>query len=386
MVEVKVNRRAGDRVRSGHPWIYASDVVDAAGAAPGHPVLVVDTLGQVLGTAHYSSTSQITLRILTTKRSQICASLFHSRILAAQSHRDRVVQNTQAYRLVHAEADLLPGLIIDRYHDCLVLQALSQGMDLATPEIVSVLIEFYQPRAIVARNDAHVRKLENLPQTKHLLHGELSGPVPVSINGLVFHADLLEGHKTGIYLDQRENYLAAARHARGHALDCFTSTGGFALHIAAHCQSVEAADSSAHALKAATVNRDANSIANVTFREADLFELLAGYANARRRFDTVILDPPAFAKNRSSVEAALSGYREINYRALQLLDAGGILVSCSCSHHVSEAALLEVIAQASLDAGRTLRVLDRRTQAADHPILLTVPETHYLKCLILEVV
>ena len=385
MVEVKVNRRGAERIRSGHPWIYRSDIVDAGGAEPGQPVRVVDPRGQFLGAAHYSSTSQIALRLLSPKQIPIDAAFFQNRILAAKAHRDRLVRDTQAYRLVHAEADFLPGLIIVRYHDCLVLSALSQGMDAATPDIVSALTGLYQPRAIVARNDAHARKLESLPQENKILHGELPGPVEVAINGLVFHADLLEGQKTGIFLDQRENYLAASRHAHGHALDCFTSTGGFGLHLAQHCETVEAVDSSVHAIASATRNRDANSISNITYRQADVFELLAGYAHARRRFDVVVLDPPAFAKSRATVESGLRGYGEINYRALQLLQPGGVLITCSCSHHVSEADLLQAIAQASLDAGRTVRVLERRTQSNDHPILLTVPETHYLKCLILEV-
>jgi 23S rRNA (cytosine1962-C5)-methyltransferase len=206
------------------------------------------------------------------------------------------------------------------------------------------------------------------------------------MNGLALRADLLRGQKTGIYLDQRENYLAAARYARGgRALDAFTSTGGFALHLAGKCESIEAVDSSAPALATARANAQANGIENIQYREADVFDLLASYASGQRSFSMVVLDPPAFAKSRRSVEAAASGYKEINLRALRLLGPGGVLVTCSCSHHVSEAMLLEVVAQAALDARRTLRVLERRTQAQDHPILLTVPETHYLKCLILEV-
>ncbi|MGA2594140.1 MAG: class I SAM-dependent methyltransferase, partial [Bryobacteraceae bacterium] len=202
---------------------------------------------------------------------------------------------------------------------------------------------------------------------------------------LRLQADLLHGQKTGIFLDQRENYNAAARYARGKALDCFTSTGGFALHLASRCESVEAVDSSAAALAAAARNAGLNGISNIEFREADVFDLLAAYSSARRQFATVILDPPAFAKSRRSLEGATRGYKEINLRALRLLGPGGILVTCSCSHHLSEAALLELVAEASLDAGRQLRVLERRTQSQDHPILLTVPETLYLKCLILEV-
>jgi 23S rRNA (cytosine1962-C5)-methyltransferase len=199
-------------------------------------------------------------------------------------------------------------------------------------------------------------------------------------------ADLLHGQKTGIYLDQRENYPAAAAYAAGHVLDCFTSTGGFALHAAARAEAVEAVDSSAPALALARANAEANGLRSIEFREADVFDLLAGYASARRQFSMVILDPPAFAKSRRNLEDAARGYKDINLRALRLLGPGGILVTCSCSHHLSEAMLLEIVAQASLDSGRRLRVLERRTQSQDHPILLTVPETHYLKCLILEVV
>ena len=219
-----------------------------------------------------------------------------------------------------------------------------------------------------------------------MLEGEVPDSITIHMNGLELQADLLRGQKTGVYLDQRENYLAVARSARGRTLDCFTSTGGFALHMAANCESVEAVDSSAPALQTAAANSAQNEIANIQFREADVFELLAGYAAARRVFDIVVLDPPAFAKSRANVDAAARGYKEINLRALRLLEPGGVLVTCSCSHHMSEAMLLEVVAQASLDAGCKLRVLERRTQAQDHPILLTVPETHYLKCLILEVI
>ncbi|HTW64278.1 MAG TPA: class I SAM-dependent methyltransferase, partial [Bryobacteraceae bacterium] len=231
-----------------------------------------------------------------------------------------------------------------------------------------------------------VRKREELPLESGVLAGEVPDTVALQMNGLKLHADLLRGQKTGIFLDQRENYLAAARYGRGRALDCFASTGGFALHLAKRCESVEAADSSEAALRVARLNSEANAITNINFREADVFELLAGHASAHRRFDIVVLDPPAFAKSRQNLDAAVRGYREINRRALELLSTGGILVTCSCSHHLSEAALLEIVASASLDTGRSLRVLERRMQSQDHPVLLTVPETLYLKCLILEVI
>ena len=258
-------------------------------------------------------------------------------------------------------------------------------MDQSTPEIVSALNSQFSPDAIVARNDAAVRSLEDLPRETRILAGDLDGPVAIRMNGFQMEADLLGGQKTGVFLDQRENYLATARYATGNALDCFTSTGGFALHLSRTCEQVEAVDSSAAALATAERNAAANGISNITFREADVFDVLSSYASARRSFDTVVLDPPAFAKSRKQIDGAMRGYKDINLRALRLLAPGGILVTCSCSHHVSEAMLLEIVAEASIDSGRALRVLERRTQAQDHPILLTVPETLYLKCLILQV-
>lgn len=311
---------------------------------------------------------------------------FLRRLTAAEAHRKRVVADSEAYRLVHGEADQLPGLVIDRYGDYFTLQTLDQGMERAKGDIVSVLEELFAPHGIVERNDVAIRKREALPLQSGVVAGEIPETVDLRMNGLKLHADLLHGQKTGIFLDQRENYLATARYGRGRALDCFTSTGGFALHLAASCESVEAVDSSEAALSVARLNCEANGIGNIELREADVFELLAGYAVARRRFDIVVLDPPAFAKSRQSLDAAMRGYGEINRRALQLLDAGGILVTCSCSHHLSEAALLEIVAKASLDTGKKLRVLERRMQAQDHPVLLTVPETLYLKCLILDVI
>jgi 23S rRNA (cytosine1962-C5)-methyltransferase len=377
-----VSRKGADRFRDGHPWIFRSDVLDSPEAGPGDTVRVLDVQSQFIGQAHYSAASQIALRMLSRSADPVNLS---ERIANAQKFREQMVTDSTAYRLIHAEADFLPGLIVDRYGDCFAVQALSQGMDRALPLIVEELEDQFAPRAIVGRNDAAVRSLEELPRETSLLSGELEGPVAVDMNGFRLEADLLHGQKTGIFLDQRENYLAAARYARGSALDCFTSTGGFALHLARVCESVEAIDSSAPALAAAGRNAEANGAGNITFREADAFEILSSYASARRSFDTVVLDPPAFAKSRKQLEGAVRGYKDINLRALRLLGPGGILVTCSCSHHLSEATLLEIVAQASLDAGRTLRVLERRTQAADHPVLLTVAETHYLKCVILQV-
>jgi 23S rRNA (cytosine1962-C5)-methyltransferase len=386
LTEVRVNRKGANRVASGHPWIFSSDVAERDHAAPGSVVKVADPERRALGMAHYSSTSQICLRLLSREIQEIGPEFFAQRLAEANEFRRMVVRDTDAYRVVHGEGDRLPALVVDRYGDYLVIQTLDQGMDAAKDWIVAALVNLFAPRGIIARNDVPVRTHEQLPLETGVVYGEAPGELTVHMNGLSFRADLLGGQKTGIFLDQRENYVAAARYAHGRALDCFTSTGSFALHLAAKCESVEAVDSSAAALATAEANRQANGIGNVTFREADVFEVLAGYASARREFSTVVLDPPAFAKSRRNLEAAARGYKEINLRALRLLGPGGVLVTCSCSHHLSEAMLLEIVAEAALDAKRELRVLERRTQAQDHPILLTVPETCYLKCLVLQLV
>ena len=387
MNEVRVTSKGAGRVTSGHPWIFSSDIADRDGAQPGQPVRVADPRGRPLGTAHYSSSSQISLRMLSRQVEDIGRDFLLRRLRAAEEHRRTVVCHSDAYRVVHGEADLLPALVVDRYGEYLVVQTLDQGMDAAKSVIASCLEEIFHPKGIVARNDVAVRAKEELPLETTILAGEVPESVEVRMNALTLRADLMHGQKTGIFLDQRDNYRAAARYARGgKALDCFTSTGGFALHVAGKCESVEAADSSGPALVTARANAAANGIANIDFKEADIFQLLSNYASARRHFSMVVLDPPAFAKSRRNLESATAGYKEINLRALRLLPQGGILVTCSCSHHLGESALLELVAQASLDANRTLRVLERRTQSQDHPILLTVPETLYLKCLILEVV
>lgn len=386
LTTVRVNQKGAGRVANGHPWIFSSDIADRGDAQPGDVVKVADPRGKPIGVAHYSSTSQITLRFLSSKPEPIDQEFFRRRLSAAIRHRERVVKDSNACRLVFSEADLLPGLIVDRYGAYLVIQTLNQGMDRARDLIVHCLKELLAPAGILARNDAAVRRLESLPLEVVVLHGEVPERVAIEMNGLHLEADLLKGQKTGVYLDQRENYGAAqtfaAKFAHGRVLDCFTSTGGFALHTAQCVESVEAVDSSATALAAAESNARANGISNIQFRQADVFDFLSG---VDRKYGMIVLDPPAFAKSRKMLDEAAKGYKEINLRALKLLEPGGILVTCSCSHHVSESMLFEIVAEAALDAGKTLRVLERRTQAADHPILLTVPETLYLKCQILEV-
>jgi 23S rRNA (cytosine1962-C5)-methyltransferase len=383
---VRVNRKAADRVSSGHPWIFSSDVLDRGHAQSGDAVRVVDGKGKLLGTAHYSSTSQITLRLLSRRAEIIDEAFFQVSIETAHQFRQRVVRDSDAYRLVHAEGDLLPGLIVDRYGDWLAVQLLDQGMDRLAAEITNVLEHLLHPSGIVARHDVPTRAKENLNQEVKVLAGEIPPRVPVTMNGLKLQADLLGGQKTGVFLDQRENYLAVRRFAKGRALDCFTGSGGFALHLASVCDSVEAVDGASSALTLGKANAAENCLTNIEFREANVLDYLPNLAASRQRFDAIIIDPPAFTKSRTAIEGAARGYKEINLRALRLLNKGGVLVSCSCSHHMSEAHLLEVIAAAALDTGKQLRILERRTQSQDHPILLTVPETHYLKCLILEVV
>ncbi len=345
---------------------------------------MIEQGGRPLGVAHFSSTSQIALRLLSPKVEPVDRAFFARRLRNALAFRERVVTGSNAYRLVHGEADLLPALVVDRYADCVAVQTLSQGMDRARPVILDCLGELLAPRAMVERNDVAVRRREELPLETRVAAGTLEGPVEISMNGLRLLADLTGGQKTGIYLDQRENYVAAAKYARGRALDCFTSTGGFALHLARAGAPVTGIDSSETALAAARANAAVNGIEGVRFEEADVFDVLAARDRSRDRFQIIVLDPPAFAKSRNALDAALRGYKEINLRALRLLEPGGVLVTCSCSFHVSEADLLQTVASAALDAGVALRVLERRSQSADHPVLLTVPETHYLKCLIFD--
>jgi 23S rRNA (cytosine1962-C5)-methyltransferase len=382
---LRIQKRAADRLAAGHLWVYASDVDRPENARPGDTVTVLDPRGLPLGTAHFSAASQIALRLFSHQIEPLDEGFYRSRLAAAIAHRRRAVQDSDAYRVVFSEADRLPGLIVDQYAGTLVIQSLTQGMDRAQPVIVALLEELFQPDGIWERNDAAVRTKEQLPFRSGPLSGAPRAAVEVAMNGVLFRADLAAGQKTGVYLDQRENYRAAARWAHGQVLDCFTSTGGFALHLARSCPAVEAVDSGAAALAAAEQNRSRNGIENIRFVEADVFDLLSGYRAAGRRFQTIVLDPPAFAKTRASLDGAGRGYKEINLRALQLLDPGGILITCSCSHHMSEQMLLDAVLAAARDTRRTLRLLERRVQASDHPVLPAIPETLYLKCLIFEV-
>jgi 23S rRNA (cytosine1962-C5)-methyltransferase len=286
---------------------------------------------------------------------------------------------------VCGEADQLPSLIVDRYGDYLVMQTLSQATERNKSLFVEILVELFSPKGILERNDPKVRLLEGLEQRVGVLHGEIPQEIPAKENGVAFGYDLQKGQKTGSFLDQRENHSAARRYASGEVLDCFSYQGGFALTIADKCEHVEGIDMAPAAVLAARRNQKLNSISNATFREGNSFDLLKEYDEVGRRFQMVILDPPAFAKNRDSIPAAHRGYKEINLRAMKILEPGGYLLTCSCSYHISESLFLEILAEAAIDARKTIVVAERRTQSQDHPILLTMPETHYLKCLIVRV-
>ena len=378
-----ITQRGVARIEAGHPWIYKSDVRSVT-AQGGDVVRATDERGRFRGRAFYSDSSQITLRLLTRTDVPVNRDFFAARLRAAADYRQRVVSDTQAFRLAYGEGDLLPSIVVDRYGDYLVLQTLSQGSERIKEELVSLLVEQFSPRGILERNDPRVRLREGLPQKVSVLHGEVPPVVTAEMNGLRFQFDLFKGQKTGGFLDQRENYRAAARYANGDALDCFTYTGGFGLTLAKNCRLVECVDLSADAVAAAKQNADLNALANLTFRAGNVFDILKAYDEAGRRFDTIVLDPPAFAKDRNSVPAALRGYKEINLRSMRLLRPGGFLITCSCSHHLHEPAFLQMLAEAGLDTGRELRIVERRTQSLDHPILLTVPETVYIKCFILQ--
>lgn len=380
---VTLTPRGVNRILSGHPWVYRSDIRAAEGVAPGDTVRVQDERGRLLGKAWYSSASQIALRLLTRQDLAIDDAFVAARLAAAAAFRSRVVENTTAYRLVYGESDGLPGLIVDRYADYLVVQTLIQATERRKQTIVRLLQEQFSPPGILERNDPKVRRLEGLEQQVGVLVGDCPAEVLAEENGVRFAYDLRGGQKTGAFLDQRENRAATARYARGEVLDCFCYAAAFALTVAPRAAQVEAIDSAPAALAAARRNLELNAARNVTLREANVFDVLKAYSDAGRQFDMVILDPPAFAKNRASLEAARRGYKEINLRALKLLRPGGTLVTCSCSYHLPESMLLEIVAEAALDVHRQVLVVERRTQGRDHPILLTMPESHYLKCLIL---
>ncbi|MGB7598686.1 MAG: class I SAM-dependent rRNA methyltransferase [Candidatus Sulfotelmatobacter sp.] len=383
---VRISPRGATRLKSGHVWVYRSDVVSANGATPGSLVAVTDHRGQFLGSALYSSSSQIAIRLISRDPVTDFPALLRQRVADAIAYRQPILHDTDAYRVIFSEADFLPGLIVDRYNDILSLQILTQAMDAEAVRatLISELTEHLRPDSIVERVDPRVRELEELPPlSSGLRQGEKTSTV-FTMNGVQFKFEALEGQKTGAFLDQRDNYAAAAEFAHGEALDVFCYQGGFALHLASRCSHVTGVDSSRPALEVADLNAARNH-RNIDWTEANAFDLLKDYATAGKRYDSIVLDPPAFAKSKRDLDAAMRGYKELNLRALKMLRSGGVLITCSCSYHVSLPDFIAMLSNAALDAQRIARIVEVRGQAKDHPILLNIPETAYLKCLILRI-
>jgi 23S rRNA (cytosine1962-C5)-methyltransferase len=385
-----VSRRGAERIRRGHPWIFRSDIEEAS-AEPGDIVRVTGERGRPLGWATFSSASQITLRMISHDAEPLpeLRAWLTARVSAASTFRAALGIDSTAWRLVNAESDGLPATIVDRYGDAggaeyFVVQTLSQSSNRWLPALIDVLVSSAQPRGIVVRNDPKVRQLEGLDLDVHVAYGEVPDRVSVREGAIVYDVDLRAGQKTGLFLDQRENHRAAAAYTRGAALDAFTYNGGFALQMAARATSVVALDSSAAAVAATIENAKRNHLENVEVREANVFDELRELEISRARFDTIALDPPAFAKNKAAVERALAGYKEINLRAMRLLRPGGHLITCSCSYNVDETMFLSMLQDAAADAHAEMGLVEKRAQARDHPMLLAVPETYYLKCMVLR--
>jgi 23S rRNA (cytosine1962-C5)-methyltransferase len=382
---IDVTKKGAQRALSGHLWIYRSDIASSEGVPGGTVVDVVDEKRRFVGKALYSDKSEIAVRLLTTANERIDQDWWRRRIRAAIERRAGIAPDATAYRVIYSEGDLMPSLIVDRYDDVLVMQTLSQGTEALKPLLTELLVEEFHPTGIVERNDVKVRLLEGLELSTGLLYGSVPDKLRISQHGIDFLIEPLGGQKTGSFLDQRENRLAARALAFGRGLDCFTFNGAFALHLAEKCDSVLGLDISADAITSARRNAELNNAANVDFQEANVFDALRELESAGEKFDTIVLDPPAFAKNRASVRAAVRGYKEINLRAMKLLNPGGVLITCTCSYHMQEQMFLDMIADAAVDAKRRIQLVEKRMQSSDHPVLVNVPETYYLKCVIARV-
>lgn len=383
---VKLSRKGVERWTKGHPWIYQTDVEVPKGLEGGEVVRVVDHRGYLMGQAFYSKLSKISLRALTRDDTQVDANFFTARLAAADQLRRKVLRGEETYRVVHGEADGLPGLIVDRFGDYLSVQFLVPGMEQRKDLICDLLEGHFKPKAIVNRSDVGVRKLEGLALEKGVLRGKLPDtPLGYREGEIEIEVDLLHGQKTGAFLDQRENHVAVKQYAYGRALDCFSYLGGFALQLAKVCDSVTAVEISEPACEKLRANAVRNQLTNVEVVAANAFDWLRDALDEGKKFDTVVLDPPSFAKNKGAVDAAVRGYKEINLRAMQLLERGGYLISASCTHHVDEARFEEILDSAAADAGRKVQIVEKRGAGRDHPVLLGLRETRYLKCYVLRV-
>ncbi|HET9467772.1 MAG TPA: class I SAM-dependent rRNA methyltransferase [Vicinamibacterales bacterium] len=380
---ITVTPRGDERISNGHFWVYRGDVADGR-AEPGAVVRVNGPNGRFLARAFYSDRSQITLRILTRHDVPVDRAFWRSRLQQAMAFRETLGIDANAYRLVHGEGDLIPSLIVDRYGDYISLQALSQGTDRLLPVVTELLVDLADPKGIIARNDPRVRLLEGLEQSVDVRHGDIPEKVVVREGRVEYDVDLRHGQKTGAFLDQRENRIAAAQYVSGRTLDCFSYAGGFALQLAPHVDELTALDISEDATALLARNAARNGLTNVHVRTTNVFDELRTLERMGETFDSIVLDPPAFAKSKTAIPKALSGYKEINLRALKLLKPGGFLITCSCSYHVNEAAFAEIILDAALDAKVDVNVVEKRMQGRDHPVVLGMPETYYLKCFILR--
>jgi len=379
-----VSPKGARRWSQGHPWIYRSDVATRPHAPPG-AVRVHDARGKPLGVALWSPRSEISLRLLDpAPDTRIDASWWHERIAQCIARRAPLAAHANAYRLIHGEGDALPSLIADRYDDYVIVQLMSAGLDAFRDDIVAALQAALKPRGILARNDVPLRKKEGLSLESALLAGEVPETVEVREHGVRYLAAPWQGQKTGAFLDQRENRAFIGALARGRALDCFSYHGSFALHLATRAAHVLALDASAAALQRASENARLNNLTNIETIEVNAFEFLKERERARERFDTIVLDPPAFAKNRASLPTAIRGYKEINLRAMRLLSPGGLLFTASCSFHLTKPLFLEMLQVAAADSGRRIALRDVRGQPLDHPEVLTIPETGYIKGALLE--
>jgi 23S rRNA (cytosine1962-C5)-methyltransferase len=380
---ITISSRGEERIRNGHFWIYRADVT-AGSASAGAVVRVVGPRGRFLAKALYSDRSQITLRLLTQRDVPIDRDFWRGRLEQAVRFRDLTGIDATAYRVVHGEGDLIPSLVVDRYGDYLVMQSLSQATDRLQPEFADILRELLQPAGILARNDPRVRLLEGLEQRVDLVHGEVPDTVTVKEGNIEYSVDLRNGQKTGAFLDQRENRTAAAQYVQGRVLDCFSYAGGFALQLAARASELTALDISEEATAMLARNAARNGFSNISVRTTNVFDELRALERMGERYDVIVLDPPAFAKTKDAIPKATAGYKEINLRALKLLPPGGFLITCSCSYHVNEAAFAEIVLDAALDAKAEVSVVEKRMQSRDHPVVLGMPETYYLKCFILR--
>lgn len=383
---VRISKKGIDRWKAGHPWIYAADVEKPPpGLAGGEVVRVEDGRGWFLGLAFYSADSKITLRWLSWEDVEVDRAFFAARLAAAAELRRRALPDEQSYRVVHGEADLLPGLVVDRFGDYLSVQFLHKATEQRKAMLVELLQEQFSPKAIVNRSDAGVRRLEGLEPEKGMLAGALDGPVTYREGHVAMEIDLLTGQKTGAFLDQRDNHVMAGEWAHGEALDCFSYVGGFALQLALRARQVTAVEISEAACAQITANAARNSLQNVTAVAANAFDFLRDAVDEGKKFDTIVLDPPSFAKNKDAIEGAVRGYKEINLRAMQLLNPGGVLITASCTHHVSEERFEAMLDSAAADAKRRVQIVEKRGAGKDHPVLLGLRETRYLKCFVLRV-